>query len=201
MEVFIEKFCRRYNLSETDVKALTEQMQEVRFRKKEAIVIEGERNSNLYLIKEGIWRGHYLKDGTDTTIWFASVGEIAFSIWGYADNSISQISIEACNDSIAYSIPRHLLTKLFDSSLGLANLGRRLMEQQLLTTENWLLSNDSPRAKERYLTLIRETPELSYRFHIYLPISCNHPANLPSLQSYRLYYSAVLLRLYTVDFL
>ena len=132
MEVFIEKFCRRYNLSETDVKALTEQMQEVRFRKKEAIVIEGERNSNLYLIKEGIWRGHYLKDGTDTTIWFASVGEIAFSIWGYADNSISQISIEACNDSIAYSIPRHLLTKLFDSSLGLANLGRRLMEQQLL---------------------------------------------------------------------
>ena len=63
-------------------------------------------------------------------------------------------------DSIAYSIPRHLLTKLFDSSLGLANLGRRLMEQQLLTTENWLLSNDSPRAKERYLTLIRETPEL-----------------------------------------
>ena len=53
-----------------------------------------------------------------------------------------------------------LLTKLFDSSLGLANLGRRLMEQQLLTTENWLLSNDSPRAKERYLTLIRETPEL-----------------------------------------
>lgn len=94
MEVFIEKFCRRYNLSETDVKALTEQMQEVRFRKKEAIVIEGERNSNLYLIKEGIWRGHYLKDGTDTTIWFASVGEIAFSIWGYADNSISQISIE-----------------------------------------------------------------------------------------------------------
>lgn len=160
MEVFIEKFCRRYNLSETDVKALTEQMQEVRFRKKEAIVLEGERNSNLYLIKEGIWRGYYLKDGTDTTIWFASVGEIAFSIWGYADNSISQISIEACNDSIAYSIPRHLLTKLFNSSLGLANLGRHLMEQQLLTTENWLLSNDSPRAKERYLTLIRETPEL-----------------------------------------
>ena len=47
---------------------------------------------------------------------------------GYADNSISQISIEACNDSIAYSIPRHLLTKLFDSSLGLANLGRRLID-------------------------------------------------------------------------
>ena len=34
MEVFIEKFCRRYNLSETDVKALTEQMQYVLEKKK-----------------------------------------------------------------------------------------------------------------------------------------------------------------------
>ena len=47
MEVFIEKFCRRYNLSETDVKALTEQMQEVRFRKKEAIVIEKESGEDI----------------------------------------------------------------------------------------------------------------------------------------------------------
>ena len=102
MEVFIEKFCRRYNLSETDVKALTEQMQEVRFRKKEAIVIEGERNSNLYLIKEGIWRGHYLKDGTDTTIWFASVGEIAFSIWGYSVFSCISRENQEINSAISY---------------------------------------------------------------------------------------------------
>ena len=109
---------------------------------------------------KGILDEGYLKDETDTTIWFASAGEVAFSIWGYADNSVSQISIEACCDSIAYYISRQELTQLFDSSLGLANLGRRLMEQQLLTTENWLLSSGSPRAKERYLTLIRQTPEL-----------------------------------------
>ena len=40
MEVFIEKFCRRYNLSETDVKALTEQMQEVRFRRKKLLSLK-----------------------------------------------------------------------------------------------------------------------------------------------------------------
>lgn len=49
---------------------------------------------------------------------------------------------------------------LYASSLGLANLGRRLMEQQLLSTENWLISAGSPKAKERYLTLIKEHPEL-----------------------------------------
>lgn len=160
MEKFIEKFRIKYDLSETDIQTLLTYMTEVSFRKKEAIVREGERNTHLYLIKEGIWRGHYLKDGTDCTIWFASAGEVAFSIWGYAASSISQISIEACSNSTAYSISRQALNTLYNSSLGLANLGRRLMEQQLLSTENWLLSNGSPRAKERYLTLIHETPEL-----------------------------------------
>ena len=160
METFEEKFRNRYQLSEADASALLSHMEEVRFKKKEVIVQEGTKNTNLYLIKEGIWRGHYLKDGVDTSIWFASKGEAAFSVWGYVDNSYSQISIEAMSDSIAYCISIAVLNDLYSTSIGLANLGRRLMEHQLLTTENWLISVGSPRAKERYLTLIKETPEL-----------------------------------------
>lgn len=160
METFEEKFRNRYQLSEADASALLSHMEEVRFKKKEVIVQEGTKNTNLYLIKEGIWRGHYLKDGVDTSIWFASKGEAAFSVWGYVDNSYSQISIEAMSDSIAYCISKTALNELYSTSIGLANLGRRLMEHQLLTTENWLISTGSPRAKERYLTLIKETPEL-----------------------------------------
>lgn len=160
METFKEKFRNRYHLSEADVTALLSHTKEVRFKKREVIVHEGAKNTNLYLIKEGIWRGHYLKDGVDTSIWFASAGEAAFSIWGYADNSYSQISIEAMSDSIAYCISRSELNELYSTSIGLANLGRRLMEHQLLTLENWLISAGSPKAKERYLTLIKETPEL-----------------------------------------
>lgn len=160
METFEEKFRNRYQLSEADISALLSHMEEVRFKKKEVIVQEGTKNTNLYLIKEGIWRGHYLKDGVDTSIWFASKGEAAFSVWGYVDNSYSQISIEAMSDSIAYCISKAVLNELYSTSIGLANLGRRLMEHQLLTTENWLISAGSPRAKERYLTLIKETPEL-----------------------------------------
>lgn len=160
METFEDKFRNRYQLSEADASALLSHMEEVRFKKREVIVQEGTKNTNLYLIKEGIWRGHYLKDGVDTSIWFASKGEAAFSVWGYVDNSYSQISIEAMSDSIAYCISKAALNELYSTSIGLANLGRRLMEHQLLTTENWLISAGSPRAKERYLTLIKETPEL-----------------------------------------
>lgn len=147
-------------MNDSDVQTLLACMSEVRFKKREVIVCEGKKNTHLYLIKEGVWRGHYLKDGVDTTIWFAAGGEAAFSIWGYADNSHSLISIEAMCDSVAYCISGTALNELYASSIGLANLGRRLMEHQMLTTENWLISAGSPRAKERYLTLIKETPEL-----------------------------------------
>lgn len=160
METFIEKFRNSYRLSETDTQTLLNYMEEVRFKKKEVIVHEGSRNGNLYLIKQGIWRAHYLKDGADTTIWFAGEGEAAFSVWGYVENTASHITIEVMCDSIAYCISGQTLNDLYTSSLGLANLGRHLMEQQLLCTENWLISAGSPKARERYLTLIKEHPEL-----------------------------------------
>ena len=59
-------------------------------------------------------------------------------------------------DSVAYSISRATLNQLYHSSIGLANLGLRLMDHQLLLQENWLINSGSP----RYLTLIKETPEL-----------------------------------------
>lgn len=160
MDAFIEKLCNRYKVSKTDVQALIDCMEEVCFKKRELIVREGTKNSNLYFIKKGVWRGYYFKDGVETTIWFASEGEAAFSVWGYVDNTYSLINIEAMCDSVAYCISRTALDKLFTSSIGLANVGIRLMEHQFLTQECAFISAGSPRAKERYLTLIKETPEL-----------------------------------------
>ena len=60
-------------------------------------------------------------------------------------------------DSVAYCISRTALNQLFASSIGLANLGLRLMDHQFLQQENWLISSGSPRAKERY-PQIRDFP-------------------------------------------
>ena len=159
MDAFIKKLCDKYKVLESDVQTLLGCMEEVHFKKRDLIVREGTKNSNLYFIKTGIWRAYYHKDGADATIWFASDGEAAFSVWGYADNAYSLINIEAMCDSVAYSISRATLNQLYHSSIGLANLGLRLMDHQLLLQENWLINSGSPRAKERYLTFIKETPD------------------------------------------
>lgn len=42
---------------------LLSHMTEYHFGKGESIVKEGERNSNFYILKKGIWRAYYMIDG------------------------------------------------------------------------------------------------------------------------------------------
>ncbi len=63
-------------------------------------------------------------------------------------------------DSELYGISKAKLEVLYAESVELANFGRRLFEQQLLGLESWMITGGSPRAKERYLTLLEENPEL-----------------------------------------
>lgn len=160
MDAFIQKFCEKYSLPITLSLQLLAQMEKFTFRKGDFLVQEGGRNSNFYIISKGVWRGHYLNDGVDVSVWFASEGEAIFSSWGYIENSASLVSIEAMCDSELYGISKHRLEEFYASSAELANFGRRLFEQQFLSLENWLISGGSPRARERYLMLLEENPEL-----------------------------------------
>lgn len=160
MDAFVQKFCEKYSLPITASLQLLAKMEKLHFRKGDFLVQEGERNSNFYIISKGIWQGHYLNDGVDVSVWFASEGETIFSSWGYIENTPSLVSIEAMCDSELYGISKAKLESFYASSAELANFGRRLFEQQFLGLENWIISGGSPRAKERYLTLLEENPEL-----------------------------------------
>ena len=160
MDAFVQKFCEKYSLPITASLQLLAKMEKLHFRKGDFLVQEGERNSNFYIISKGVWRGHYLNDGVDVSVWFASEGEAIFSSWGYIENTLSLVSIEAMCDSELYGISKAKLESFYASSAELANFGRRLFEQQFLGLENWIISGGSPRAKERYLTLLEENPEL-----------------------------------------
>ena len=65
MEIMLKKFCKKYKLPEKSLFELLSHMEEIYFSKGELIIEKGERNSNFYLIKKGIWRAYYLADGTE----------------------------------------------------------------------------------------------------------------------------------------
>ena len=159
MEIMLKKFCKKYKLPEKSLFDLLSHMEEVSFSKGELIIRKGDRNSNFYLIKKGIWRAYYLADGTENSLWFVGSGETAFSSWTYVEGKPSQINIESVNDSIAYCISKVKLETLFSHSLEMANFGRKIFEREILSVDASTLAYGAPpTAKERYLTLMEENP-------------------------------------------
>lgn len=161
METMIKKFCKKYKLPESTLHELLSHMAEVRFGKGKPVISEGERNSNFYLLKKGIWRAYYLADGTENSLWFVGPGDVAFSSWGYVDGEASPIHIESVNESAAYCISKPELEALFSRSIDMANFGRRIFEREILAVDSATVAYGTPpTAKERYMTLMEENPEL-----------------------------------------
>lgn len=101
MKAFIEILREKYGLAQPEAEKLLEQMELLTYRKGEHIVREGERNSSFYLVADGIWRGHYLRDGVDISLWFAFQGDSIFSSWGYVAGLPSLVSIEAMSEAVS----------------------------------------------------------------------------------------------------
>ena len=135
MEKFVDIFSKKYNLNSKDAASLLALMEPVTYRRGEMLVREGELNTSFHLIGQGIWRGYYLRNGVDVSIWFATTGESLFSTRGYMGGRPSGTSIEAMSDSLLYRIGRQELEAFFHSSAAAANLGRRMFEREFLVFE------------------------------------------------------------------
>lgn len=160
MEKFVDIFSKKYNLNSKDAASLLALMEPVTYRRGEMLVREGELNTSFHLIGQGIWRGYYLRNGVDVSIWFATTGESLFSTRGYMGGRPSGTSIEAMSDSLLYRIGRQELEAFFHSSAAAANLGRRMFEREFLVFEERLINEGATQAKERYLSLLERMPEL-----------------------------------------
>lgn len=159
-DITFQKIKSRLSASEQEIQTLLENAEKQSFTHKDIIVHEGETNSNLYIITQGIWRAFTFKEGTEVTLWFASEGEIAFSTWGYAANTPSRLNLEVVTDSEAYCLTKSKLEELYNSSLQLANLGRKILENFMLEVEVSWLDSYNRTAFERYVMLLQKQPEI-----------------------------------------
>lgn len=155
-----EKIAEHFAVSGQEIRLLLKDAEKISFTPKDIVVHEREINSNLYFITQGVWRAYTFKDGVEVTLWFVSEGEMALSVWGYTSNLPSHLTLEVVTDSEAYCLSRSKLEQLFQSSIALANLGRKILENFMLEIEVAWLDSYNRTALERYVTLLEKRPEI-----------------------------------------
>ena len=158
---FLDTLADIYSVSCQEIESLVPYMELTSFSKGEYIISEGQRCSNLYFIKSGVIRSFRECDGEETTLWFASQGEVVIQVWGYCKGSASQENFECETDCELYVIPKFQIDILCGQSLNFANLFRRIFESHSMIMEEFLIFfADNKSAQERYLAMIKRNPNI-----------------------------------------
>ncbi len=123
----------------------------------------GRTCKTIYFIVNGIARIYYYKDGTDITEYFAFGPDIVVRAESLFKNQPSQKAIEIIEDAELIATDAAQLFQLYDSRPGVERLFRKIFEDCYVDTINRLESIQFHSAKERYIALLNEQPNLLQR--------------------------------------
>ncbi len=161
MKDFIDIFCRNYGLEATDADILIREMQQINFSKGETIVRKGDFNDTFYVLEDGIWSCSTPNATGEVVVWFAFAGEVAINVVCYNAQTPSKVKITSETDSRALWLSKNRLDTLCNNSLRIANAIRKIFEVHSLRFETDVIRiAEKPDTRERYLSLIKDHPEL-----------------------------------------
>ncbi len=157
----VDIFSENYGLERNAASDLLGQMDKVSFRKGDVVVKSGAFDDSLYILESGIWSGAKLAAFGDAVVWFAFGGEAVVDIFCYNAQGPSKITIISETDSAAWRISKTRVDTLCETSLGVANVIRKIFETNACNFEDeviWMADKES--ASKRYSALISDHPEL-----------------------------------------
>ena len=152
-----------YTLPESSKKELESYMTEVSYPKGYILLQADRVEKDIYFLKKGVVRAYATPADSDVTFWFGIEGEAVISMKSYVSNQKGYENIELLEACDFYKIKAKDLQNLFEKDLSIANWGRKFAEQELVKTEERLISKLFGTASERYLQLMQEHPNLLQR--------------------------------------
>ena len=152
-----------YQLPASSLELLVNEMQEVRFSKGHILLESDRLERKVYFLTKGLVRAYSPQPEQDITFWFGLEGDIVLSMRSYVEQVKSYEDVELMEDSILYGIGIEKLKSLYLRDIHIANLGRVIVEGELLKMEKRWISSQIKSAKERYDELVEESPALLQR--------------------------------------
>lgn len=155
-----------YPLPINSKQQLIESIKEVKYPKGYKIIEADKYEKNIYFMRKGIGRIYtpHLED--ELTFLFCKEGDTIVSMKSYVFNQRGYENVELLEDSQLYELSTDALQKLLDYDINIANWSRKLAEIELIKTEERFISQQSRPAKERYMDILKNNPDLIQRVQL-----------------------------------
>lgn len=129
----------------------------------QSIMKAGERAEYIFLVITGLVRGFYIdNEGNDITKCFSMEGEWCCS-YNYLTKEPSTFYIETIEDTVLARFDIESIKTFVEEYPSLRDAMERLIRSTLIQSEKRILSFAAMEAKDRYLSLLQENPELIKR--------------------------------------
>ncbi|MCH5599930.1 Crp/Fnr family transcriptional regulator [Niabella ginsengisoli] len=152
-----------YPLPDTSQILLENCFNEVAYTKGQILLRPQKIETSVYFIKKGMVRAYEQSVDQEITFWFGKEGDPVISMKSYIQNERGYEYVSLLENTAFYKIDAKSLQDLYLQDLHISNWGRKLAEQELLKTEERLISRQVRSASDRYKDLMRDQPDLIRR--------------------------------------
>lgn len=158
--LFISKFP---HYSDSVLEAALPYLKQRILNKGDHFIEQGKIAREIAFIHTGIFRMYYLKDGVEVTSCFCKENRFTTSYQSLVSQQPSQLSIQALEDAELLVMQYEDLKKLYEQHLFWQQIGRVVIEQEYIDTECHTRLVHDKTAKQRYLEVLENEPELLQR--------------------------------------
>lgn len=155
-----------YPLPQTSKQTLKQSLTEVKFSKGHILLQADKIETSIYFIKRGIARVYANALENEITFLFCKEGDTIVSMKSYVLKQKSYEKVELLEDSHLYELKAKKLQKLLNEDIHIANWGRKFAELELIKTEERFISRQFRNAKERYIEILKNNPDLIQRVQL-----------------------------------
>ena len=174
--------CIRYKMPDEMLDRFIGAMSEFRLKNRQVLIPYGKMDANVYVLKSGLIRFCYFDGEKEKTYGFSSPGTVIISYHSHFMRAPSFFQLESCGESVVEKISQSEFDEMVAASHEFAQWVLAIHLQQLYFNEfRYAVVNGL--AKERYLSLVKNRPEIIARVPLkiiasYLGVTPNYLSRL-----------------------
>lgn len=159
---FLNKIFKAENYSTDDYQKIIQSYQEIHIKKGDYFLREGKVANHYWFIQSGLVRSYAIDpSGKDISTNFYAGGDLLIDWPSFFMRQPIRENIQAITDCVCWQLDFNTFQNLFHSIEAFREQGRANLVKSYFTLKNHTISIIADQAKERYLKLIKEKPELS----------------------------------------